>query len=53
MAMKIYEVIVGDKVYTVGRKEMEYLALVFGKRAKIVEKVLPDQQGSDTMVCDD
>ena len=51
--MKIYEVIVGDKVYTVGRKEMEYLALVFGRRAKIVEKILPDQQGSDTMMCDD
>ena len=47
--MKIYEVIVGDRVYTVGKIEMEYLVIVFGDKAKVTEKILPDQQGSDTL----
>lgn len=51
--MKIYEVIVGDRVHTVGKIEMEYLVLVFGDKAIVKEKVLPDQSGSDNIVGDE
>ena len=44
--MKIYEVVVGDRIYTVGKIEMEYLVLVFGEKATVKEKILPDQSSS-------
>jgi len=44
--MKIYEVIVGDRVYTVGKIEMEYLVIVFGDKAIVKEKDLQDQSSS-------
>lgn len=51
--MKIYEVIVEDRVYTVGKIEMEYLVIVFGDKAVVKEKILPDQSGSDTIGVDE
>ena len=53
MAMKIYEVIVGDRVYTVGKIEMEYLVIVFGDKAIVKEKDLQSNTGSDTLVGDE
>ena len=44
--MKIYEVIVGDRTYTVGKIEMEYLVIVFGDKAVVKEKDLQDQSSS-------
>ena len=51
--MKIYEVIVGDRVYTVGKIEMEYLVIVFGDKAIVTEKVLTDQSGSANLIGDE
>lgn len=51
--MKIYEVRVEDRVHTVGKIEKEYLVLVFGDKAIVKEKELPDQSGSDNIVGDD
>jgi hypothetical protein len=53
MSMKIYEVIVGDRVYTVGKIEMEYLVIVFGDKAIVKEKVLPDQCSSANLIGDE
>ena len=53
MSMKIYEVIVGDRVHTVGKIEMEYLVLVFGDKAKVTEKDLTDQSGSANLIGDE
>lgn len=51
--MKIYEVTVEDRVYTVGKIEMEYLVIVFGDKAVVKEKILPDQSSSDNIVGDE
>lgn len=51
--MKIYEVKVDDRVYTVGKIEMEYLVIVFGDKAIVKEKVLPEQSGPATIGIDE
>ena len=51
--MKIYEVIVGDRIHTVGKIEMEYLVIVFGDKAIVKEKVLPDQCSSANLMHDE
>ena len=53
MSMKIYEVRVEDRVYTVGKIEMEYLVLVFGDKAIVKEKDLQSNSGSDNIVGDE
>ena len=51
--MKIYEVCVEDRVYTVGKIEMEYLVIVFGDKAVVKEKELRSNSGSDSIVGDE
>jgi len=51
--MKIYEVIVGDRIHTVGKIEMEYLVIVFGDKAIVKEKVLTDQSSSANLIHDE
>jgi len=53
MSMKIYEVIVGDRIHTVGKIEMEYLVIVFGDKAIVKEKVLTDQSSSANLIHDE
>lgn len=51
--MKIYEVRVEDRVYTVGKIEMEYLVIVFGDKAIVKEKELRSNSGSATIEVDE
>lgn len=50
----MYKVFVeGWREQVVGKAEMEYLVIVFGDKAQVTEIELPENKGSDNIICDE